>query len=94
MRTHAGSFRLDMCWEEDGVAGEVDGRSKYLEAELRNGADAHQVHLQEKIRREAVEERGWAMARWGKSELREPVRLARRLLNAGLQRTQPPEIST
>lgn len=94
VRTHASSFRLDMCWEEDGVAGEVDGRSKYLEAELRNGADAHQVHLQEKIRREAVEERGWAMARWGKSELREPVRLARRLLNAGLRRTQPPEIST
>ena len=51
---------------------------------LRLGRSAEEVHFQEKLRREAIEELGWRVVRWGKAELREPERMRRRLLRAGL----------
>lgn len=82
--THLGTFRLDMCWPGARIAGEVDGRVKYADEALRLGRSAEEVHFQEKLRREAIEELGWRVVRWGKAELREPERLRRRLLRAGL----------
>jgi hypothetical protein len=48
--------RVDFYWDEFGVAGEADGRSKY------NGRD---VLTAEKDRQELIEGLGVAVARWG-----------------------------
>jgi hypothetical protein len=65
--------RLDFYWDEFGVAGEADGRSKY---------DTRPVLVAEKDRQEAMEDPGIVFARWGWLDARRPVLLQRRLLRA------------
>ena len=72
VHTRIGMFRMDMCWEDEGVAGEVDGRSKYFDQQYTGGQDAHEIHYAEKQRREAVEEDGWQVVRWGRSRFAIP----------------------
>lgn len=84
VHTRIGTFRLDMCWEDEGVAGEVDGRSKYFDQQYTGGQDAHEIHYAEKQRREAVEEDGWQVVRWGKEQVRHPEQLLRRLGRHGV----------
>lgn len=48
--------RLDLYWDEFGVAGEADGRSKY---------DSRSVLTGEKERQEVIEDLGLIVARWG-----------------------------
>jgi hypothetical protein len=48
--------RLDFYWDEFGVAGEADGRSKY---------DSRQVLIAEKERQELLEDCGLVFVRWG-----------------------------
>jgi hypothetical protein len=48
--------RLDFYWDEFGVAGEADGRSKY---------DAREVLIAEKERQELLEDCGLVFVRWG-----------------------------
>lgn len=84
VQTRIGTFRLDMCWEDERVIGEIDGRGKYLDPHLTSGRDAYEIHYAEKQRREALEEDGWHMARWGKEQIRDPAQLVRRLGRCGL----------
>ena len=85
VRTRIGTFRLDMCWEDERVVGEIDGRSKYFDQQFTGGQDAHQIHYAEKQRREAVEEDGWQVVRWGKEQVRHPEQLIRRLGRHGVR---------
>lgn len=84
VRTRLGTFRVDMAWERERVAGEIDGRAKYLDPQRLRGVDPGEVHYQEKRRREALEEEGWKVARWGHEQLRAPTQLVRRLAHCGL----------
>lgn len=84
VHTPLGTFRLDMCWEDEGVVGEIDGRSKYFDQQYTGGQEAHAIHYAEKQRREAVEEDGWQVVRWGKEQVRHPEQLIRRLGRHGV----------
>lgn len=84
VRTRIGTFRLDMCWEGERVAAEIDGRSKYFDQGLTGDRQAEEIHYAEKQRREAIEEEGWQMARWGKAQVRRPEQLIRRLKSCGV----------
>lgn len=85
VRTRIGDFRLDFCWERDGVVGEVDGKAKYFDPQYTNGMDPAELHYREKLRREAIEGQGWRVVRWGKKELRNPQELITRLSRSGLR---------
>ena len=89
VQTPLGQFRLDMCWEEQRVAAEVDGRGKYFDAQYAADRDARDIHYAEKQRREAIEEAGWRVVRWGKQQLRRPEQLVRRLERCGLVPRRP-----
>lgn len=84
VQTRLGQFRLDMCWEDERVAAEVDGKAKYFDPQYAAGREAHDIHYAEKQRREAIEEDGWRVARWGKQQLIHPEQLVRRLGQCGL----------
>lgn len=84
VQTRLGQFRLDMCWKDQRVAAEVDGRAKYVDPQYAAGREAHDIHYAEKQRREAIEEDGWRVARWGKQQLIHPEQLVRRLGQCGL----------
>lgn len=65
--------RLDFYWDEFGVLGEADGRSKY---------DARAVLTAEKERQEALEDLGLIAVRWGwEYATRRPQALKRRVEN-------------
>ena len=66
--------RCDFYWDEPGVFGEADGRSKY---------DGRDVLTAEKDRQEALERLGLVCVRWGWSTVRsDPRDLAARVLDA------------
>jgi hypothetical protein len=67
--------RVDVYWDEYGVAGEVDGRSKY---------DGHSPDAlwNEKRRQERLEDCGLVVVRWGHADLMNLPRLATRLRRA------------
>ena len=67
--------RLDFYWDEYGVAGEVDGRLKYAEAD----GDAL---WKEKLRQEQLEEAGVIVVRWGGVQIANMQRVAERLYAA------------
>lgn len=64
--------RLDFYWDEFGVAGEADGRAKYVDRD---------VLTAEKERQEAIEDLGVTFARWGWDDTTRP-----RLLSARIER--------
>ncbi|GAA4834840.1 hypothetical protein GCM10023354_13160 [Garicola koreensis] len=84
VQTRLGQFRLDMCWEDQRVAAEVDGRAKYFDPQYAARREAHDIYYAEKQRREAIEEDGWHMVRWGKQQLLHPEQLVRRLARCGV----------
>lgn len=66
--------RLDFYWDESGVAGEADGRSKY---------DARDVLTSEKERQERLEDHGLVVVRWGWTDVTDrPHLLGARLRSA------------
>ncbi|MDQ1747177.1 MAG: hypothetical protein QOD07_1440, partial [Frankiaceae bacterium] len=66
--------RCDFYWDEPGVFGEADGRSKY---------DGRDILTAEKDRQEALERLGLVSVRWGWSTVRvRPRGLATRVLDA------------
>jgi hypothetical protein len=67
--------RVDFYWPEFGVAGEVDGRLKYVESD----GDAL---WKEKLRQEQLEEAGVIVVRWGRAQLGNMRRVAERLYAA------------
>jgi hypothetical protein len=78
--------RVDFWWPEDGVAGEFDGRGKYLDPRLRGGRSAEQVVYDEKRREDAIRSRPEvrSFARWGWAEAASPAALAAILRGAGV----------
>jgi hypothetical protein len=69
--------RLDFYWDEFGVAGEADGRSKY---------DTRQVLTAEKERQERLEDHGLVFVRWGWSDVVHRPQLLRSRLRSGFDR--------
>ena len=65
--------RTDFYWDEFGVAGEADGRSKYTERE---------VLTDEKDRQEQLEDLALAIVRWGWSAPHHPPLLHGKILAA------------
>lgn len=68
LRTPSGAFvaRPDFLWEDEGVVGEFDGRSKYGSDEP--GATAETVH-REKLREDAIRALGFEVVRWTWADL-------------------------
>jgi hypothetical protein len=65
--------RTDFYWDEQGVVGEADGQSKYVDRD---------VLTAEKFRQERLEEAGLVVVRWGWDDLRHPADLAARVKRA------------
>ena len=59
----ASGFRCDFGWEEHGTVAEFDGRIKYGRC-LRPGQDPGDAVFQEKVREDALRDRGLQVVRW------------------------------
>ena len=81
--TASGQFvaRTDFAWEEEGIVGEFDGRSKYGRL-LRPGQDPGDAVFEEKRREDAIRDTGWEVVRWTWGDLSVPAQLAERLERA------------
>jgi hypothetical protein len=64
--------RVDFYWDNLGLVGEADGREKYTDDQL----------WQEKLRQEALTDRGLVVERWGWSVARRPHLLEAKLAQA------------
>jgi hypothetical protein len=69
--------RTDFYWDEFGVVGEADGRSKY---------DSRQVLVDEKARQEALENLGLIVVRWGWDDVTKRPRALKARLEAAFER--------
>jgi hypothetical protein len=69
--------RLDFYWDEFGVAGEADGRSKY---------DARRILTDEKDRQEHLEDHSLVFVRWGWDQAVYRPQLLRTRLYSGFER--------
>lgn len=67
--------RSDLYWQEFGVVGEVDGRTKYRDT-------PDEAFWREKRRQEAMEDSGLVVVRWGRADLEAMPRLTARLRSA------------
>ncbi|WP_241384805.1 hypothetical protein [Rhodococcus sp. CH91] len=81
LRTASGAFvaRPDFFWEDEGVVGEFDGRSKYGSDEP--GATAEAVH-REKLREDAIRALGFEVVRWTWADLFRFEEVRARLVHA------------
>ena len=68
--------RLDFYWDDEGVGGEADGRSKY------RGPDGSDVLDREKDRHEEIEDLRVELARWRWWHVEHPSALRRKIDNA------------
>lgn len=82
VRTHLGTFWLDLGWPEWSVGVEVDGAIKYTE-------QTREALLAEKRRQDAIEDAGWRLIRLAFADLHSPQALAARLLRALAGRPVP-----
>lgn len=73
IRTHLGTFRADMGWEEWKLLIEYDGRSKYEGGEI-------DAFMREKRRADALAEAGYRLLRVTKEDLRTPEMLVARAM--------------
>ena len=76
--------RVDFWFPEFRVAGEMDGRVKYLDPALSKGDPARVVY-EEKLREDAVRAQDVRFARWGYREADSPALLGPRLEAAGVR---------
>lgn len=76
--------RVDFWFPEFRVAGEMDGRVKYLDPALSKGDPARVVY-DEKLREDAVRALDVRFARWGYREAEAPALLGPRLRAAGVR---------
>lgn len=85
--TDRGGFigRSDFWWPLQGVAGEFDGKGKYMRAALRGGISAEEAVYREKLREDRIRALGHGFVRWRWADLEDPERLKRKLLDAGLR---------
>lgn len=75
--------RTDFWFPVQRVAGEMDGKGKYLDPEM-NGGDAARAVYDEKLREDRVRALDVRFARWGWAEARSPLLLGRRLAAVGV----------
>lgn len=73
--------RCDFGWEELGTLGEFDGKIKYGRL-LKPGQRVEDVVYQEKLREDALRDRGWQVVRWTWDDLKAPEVICDRLLRA------------
>lgn len=79
-------LRADMYWPEFDVAGEFDGRDKYLDTEMRGeGRDAWDVVRAEKARDEHLRGLVRAVVHWTSEDLKQPQVLLAKLERAGVR---------
>ncbi|WP_307612334.1 hypothetical protein [Pseudarthrobacter sp. W1I19] len=77
--------RADCWWPRNRVAGEFDGKAKYVEAAVRGEASAEEAVYREKLRDDRTRALGLRFVRWGWAAVENPERLKRKLLAAGLR---------
>lgn len=82
--TDRSTYRVDFCWNDDGVIGEFDGRVKYVDDAVLNGRDPREVLFEEKQREDALRRAGWIVVRWTWADLENPARFAALLQQAGV----------
>jgi hypothetical protein len=85
--------RCDFGWEEQRTLGEFDGKIKYGRL-LRPGETSEDAVYREKLREDALRDRGWQVVRWTWQDLSRPEVIRDRLLRAfdragGMARTNP-----
>lgn len=73
--------RVDFVWDEHRTVGEFDGQGKYNELRPK-GISKGDVVDDEKQREDRIRDAGWAVARWGWSDLYRPGVIRGRLLRA------------
>lgn len=87
--------RVDLLWRDEGVVGECDGLGKY-QGEFASGKwdadEAGAVMVAERDRERRLEELGFAVARWGTSDLRGYGDGMVRALTAARRRAAPGSI--
>ncbi|WP_394160203.1 hypothetical protein [Galactobacter valiniphilus] len=76
--------RPDYWWRKAGVAGEFDGRGKYLDPDLVAEGSAWEVLRQEKQRQAELLQVANAVVRWTSEDLQRPEVLRERLARAGV----------
>ena len=87
--------RVDFLWRVAGVVGEADGRGKYLGAYASENWDAQEAAshmLAERDRERDLEGAGFAVARWGTSELLGGGSGLARVLQEARRRADPSRI--
>lgn len=75
--------RVDFWFPKQRAAGEMDGKSKYVDPEM-NGGDPAEAVYKEKVREDRVRALDVRFARWGWTEARSPLLLGRRLAAVGV----------
>jgi hypothetical protein len=85
-RDAEGRMFTDFWWSRWGIAGEMDGRSKYLDPRYRNGRTLEQVLLDEKHREARLRRLPEVkdVVRWGSDVALSPLRLGALLRSAGV----------
>ena len=83
--------RVDLAFLRYGVLVEFDGRGKYREL-LKPGQDVTEAVLEEKAREELLTELGWLVIRVTWADLRDPGRVAERIMRACRSRRRLVEI--
>jgi hypothetical protein len=73
--------RCDFGWEEQRTLGEFDGKVKY-DRLLRPGQTGGDAVYAEKMREDALRDRGWQVVRWTWADLERPEVIRDRLLRA------------
>jgi hypothetical protein len=86
-RDSEGRMFTDFWWPRWGVAGEMDGRNKYLDPRFRNGRTLEQVLLDEKHRHDRLRRIPEVkdVVRWGSDIALSPRRLGALLRSAGVR---------
>ncbi|WP_051423443.1 hypothetical protein [Arthrobacter sp. MA-N2] len=76
--------RADFFWRELRIIGEFDGGAKYLQDENLHGLSAREVVLAEKKREDRLRALGFTVVRWDWPIAKDPAKLTRKLVEAGL----------
>ena len=83
-RDEVGRMFVDFWWPDYNLAGEFDGKGKYLRDEYTQGRSTAQIVLEEKAREDRLRRLGPSVVRWDWAEARSQSALRRILLRAGL----------
>jgi predicted transcriptional regulator of viral defense system len=82
---HLGSMWTDFWWPEFNLAGEFDGRGKYLRDEYLRGRSTAEAVINEKVREDRLRALGPGVTRWDWPVARSLPALRAHLLRAGLR---------